>query len=153
MKPTGHEPAVDWRTGEVSSLDPRVFLRPLAAVIAGAYIVGLILGESARPLSAAPLSAAFYAGAALVLAPFLLPSAWFRRSPRVLAAWMLGAAIVVTIRAAFMAGWLFPRLEWTGWLTKLTMDLVLAAALWAAAIAQRRSGEAVRETKEVLGRS
>jgi hypothetical protein len=47
---------------------------------------------------------------------------------------MIGSAIVVTARTAFMAGWLFPRIATLGWLTKLTMDLVLTAALWVAAL-------------------
>jgi hypothetical protein len=112
-------------------------LRAPAAVMAGAYVVGLMLGESAKPLSAEPLSLAFYAATALVLAPFLLPSRWFRRWPRFLGAWMLAAAIIVTARAAFMAGWLFPRLPVTGWLTKLTLDLVVAGALWVATLSAR----------------
>jgi hypothetical protein len=131
--------------GDVDPIVPTL-LRAPAAVIAGAYVVGLIIGESAKPLSAAPLSLAFYAGMALVLAPFVLPVRWFRRSPRILGAWMLAAAIVVTARAAFMAGWLFPRLPLTSWLTKLSLDLVLAAAMWIAALAAR--GWFVREETE-----
>jgi hypothetical protein len=123
---------------EVEPIAP-VFFRAPAAVIAGAYVVGLIIGESAKPLSAEPLSLAFYAATALVLAPFMLPGRWFGRSPRLLGAWMLGSAIVVTARAAFMAGWLFPRLSMTAWLTKLTFDLVLAAAMWVATVAVRRT--------------
>jgi hypothetical protein len=115
-----------------------VFLRAPAAVMAGAYLVGLVIGESATPLSADPLSVSFYAATALVLAPFMVPVRWFRRSPRVLTAWMLAAAVIVTARAAFMAGWLFPRLPVTSWLTKLTLDLVLAAAFWVATLSARR---------------
>jgi hypothetical protein len=116
-----------------------VFFRAPAAVIAGAYVVGLILGESAKPLSAEPLSIAFWIATAIVLLPFTLPTRWFRRSPRILSAWMIASAVVVTARTAFMAGWLFPRIELSGWLTKLTLDLVLTAALWVAALNMRRS--------------
>ena len=108
-------------------------LRGLATVIAGAYIVGLVIGESARPLSAEPLSLAFYGATALVLAPFMLPRRLFAAAPSVLRAWMIAGAIVASVRAAFMAGWLFPRLPLASWLTKLLLDLVLLAALWAAA--------------------
>jgi hypothetical protein len=107
-------------------------LRGMATVIAGAYIVGLVIGESARPLSAEPLSLAFYAATALVLLPFMLPMGWFARYPAFLHAWMVAGAIVASVRAAFMAGWLFPRLPLASWLTKLLLDLVLVAALWAA---------------------
>jgi hypothetical protein len=114
-------------------------LRAVAAVIAGAYVVGLAVGETARPLSAEPLSLAFYAATALVLLPFVLPRRWFRAIPAVLNAWMIAGATVAGVRAAFMAGWLFPRLPLSSWLTKLLLDLVLVAALWAAAIANRQS--------------
>ena len=117
-------------------------LRAPAAIIAGAYVVGLVIGESARPLSADPLSIGFYACTALVLLPFVLPSRWFDRAPALLNAWLVAGAAIATARAAFMAGWLFPRLPLTSWLTKLLFDLVLVAALWIAAIATRRSGQA-----------
>jgi hypothetical protein len=110
-------------------------LRAGATVIAGAYVVGLVIGESARPLSAEPLSLAFYAATTLVLLPFMLPMGWFARCPALLRAWMIAGAIVASVRAAFMAGWLFPRLALASWLTKLLLDLVLVAALWAAALA------------------
>jgi len=112
-------------------------LRAVATVIAGAYIVGLVIGESARPLSAEPLSVAFYAATALVLLPFMLPMRWFARAPAVLHAWMIAGALVASVRAAFMAGWLFPRLPLASWLTKLLLDLVLVAALWAATMVTR----------------
>jgi len=120
--------------GEIAPL-----LRAPAAVIAGAYVVGLIVGESARPLSAEPLSIAFYAATALVLAPFVLPSRWFRRAPSVLHSWMIAGAVVASVRAAFMAGWLFPRLPLASWIVKLVLDLVLVAALWLAVISNRQS--------------
>lgn len=110
-------------------------LRAVAAVIAGAYVVGLVIGESARPLSAEPLSLAFYAATALVLLPFIVPMGWFSRYPAFLHAWMIAGAIVASVRAAFMAGWLFPRLPLASWLTKLLLDVVLVTALWAAALA------------------
>jgi hypothetical protein len=115
----------------IADLPPQLFRAP-AAVIAGAYVVGLVIGESARPLSAEPLSLAFYIATALVLLPFVLPTRWFAAIPAVLHAWMVAAAIVASVRAAFMAGWLFPRLPLTSWLTKLTLDVVLVAALWLA---------------------
>jgi hypothetical protein len=118
--------------------DQWTLLRAPAAVIAGAYVVGLIVGESARPLSAEPLPVAFYAATAIVLLPFVLPTRWFRAAPGILAAWMIASAIVATARAAFMAGWLFPRLPLASWVTKLTFDLVVVAALWIAAVATRR---------------
>jgi hypothetical protein len=113
-------------------------LRAPAAVIAGAYVVGLAIGESARPLSADPLSIGFYLCTALVLLPFMLPARWFERAPAVLNAWLVAGAIIATARAAFMAGWLFPRLPLTSWMTKLLLDLVLVAALWLAALGARR---------------
>jgi len=125
--------------GHDDRVDTARLLRAPAAVIAGAYVLGLILGESAKPLSADPLSFAFWTATALVLGPFVLPVHWFRRAPGVLSGWMLAAAIVVTARAAFMAGWLFPRLPVTSWLTKLTLDLVVAAALWAATLSARQA--------------
>ena len=121
---------------DVEPIAPAFFRAP-AAVIAGAYVVGLIIGESAKPLSAQPLSIAFWGATAIVLMPFLLPTRWFHRAPRVLSAWMMGSAIVVTVRTAFMAGWLFPRIGFSGWLTKLTLDLVLTAALWVATMSVR----------------
>lgn len=120
-------------------------VRAAAAVIAGAYVVGVVIGESARPLSAEPLSLAFYAAMALVLLPFVVPRRWFSGAPTVLNAWMIAGAVVASARAAFMAGWLFPRLPVTSWLTKLFLDLVLVAALWAAAMASRRPALATRE--------
>ena len=79
-------------------------LRAVATVIAGAYVVGLVIGESARPLSAEPLSVAFYTATALVLLPFMLPMGWFARYPAFLRSWMMAGAIVASVRAAFMAG-------------------------------------------------
>ena len=113
-------------------------LRAPAAVIAAAYAIGLMIGESARPLSADPLSIGFYACTALVLLPFVLPTRCFERAPAVLKAWLVAGAIIATARAAFMAGWLFPRLPLTSWATKLTFDLLLVAALWISAVAGRR---------------
>ena len=124
------------------AIGPTTLLRAPAAVIAGAYVVGLVIGESARPLSADPLSIGFYLCAGLVLLPFLLPGRWFERAPAVLNAWLMAGAIVATVRAAFMAGWLFPRLPLTSWLTKVLLDLVLVAVLWLAAIATRRAAQA-----------
>ena len=112
-------------------------LRAPAAAISGAYVLGLVVGESARPLSADPLSMAFYACVALVLLPFLLPSRWFDRAPALLNAWLIAGAVVATARAAFMAGWLFPRLPLSSWLTKMALDLALVGALWVAAMANR----------------
>jgi hypothetical protein len=117
-------------------------LRAPAAIIAGAYVLGLVVGESARPLSVDPLSIGFYACTALVLLPFVLPARWFDRAPALLNAWLVAGAAIATARAAFMAGWLFPRLPVTSWLTKLLFDLALVAALWVAAIATRRAGQA-----------
>jgi hypothetical protein len=132
---------------EVEPIAPAFFRAP-AAVIAGAYVVGLVVGESAKPLSADPLSFAFWVATALVLAPFALPLRWFGRSPRLLGAWMLAAAIVVTARAAFMAGWLFPRLPMANWLMKLTLDLVLVGALWVATVAVRRTPDLGRRSSD-----
>ena len=128
--------------GDSDAIATTTLLRAPAAVIAGAYVVGLVIGESARPLSVDPLSIGFYACAALVLLPFVLPSRWFDRAPALLNAWLVAGAAIATARAAFMAGWLFPRLPLTSWLTKLLFDLVLVAALWVAAIANRRSSQA-----------
>ena len=132
---------------EAEPIDPAFFRAP-AAVIAGAYVVGLVIGESAKPLSAEPLSVAFYGATALVLAPFVLPGRWFGRSKRLLGAWMLASAIVVTARAAFMAGWLYPRLPMTAWLTKLTFDLVLAGAMWVATVTVRRGSSVGPRTSD-----
>ena len=109
-------------------------LRAPAAAIAGAYVVGLVVGESARPLSADPLSMGFYVAAAIVLLPFMLPSRLFNRAPAVLRGWMTAAAIVATARAVFMAGWLFARLPAASWLPKFAFDFVIVAALWLAVL-------------------
>jgi hypothetical protein len=109
-------------------------LRAPAAAIAGAYVLGLVVGQSARPLSADPLSIGFYVATAIVLLPFVLPSRWFARAPAVLRGWMIGAAIVATARGVFMAGWLFARLPAAAWVPKVLFDLVILAALWLAVL-------------------
>jgi hypothetical protein len=109
-------------------------LRAPAAAIAGAYVVGLVVGQSARPLSADALSIGFYVATAIVLLPFVLPSRWFARAPAVLRGWMIGAAIVATARAVFVAGWLFARLPAAAWVPKVLFDVVILAALWLAAL-------------------
>lgn len=120
--------------GKPDDVSTTTLLRAPAAAIAGAYVVGLIVGQSARPLSADPLSIGFYVATAIVLLPFLLPTRWFNRAPSVLRGWMIGAAIVATARAVFMAGWLFARLPVAAWVPKVLFDLVILAALWLAAL-------------------
>jgi hypothetical protein len=117
---------------------PVSLLRAPAAVAAGAFVVGLTTGAIVPRLaatgSAAPVT---YLLAIAICAPFLLPTAWYRRH-RALWFWMAAAAALATLRAVFMAGFLLPHQPFGPWLLKAAMDLFAAAALWLAAAAVHR---------------
>lgn len=118
---------------------PVALLRAPAAIAAGAFVVGLatgaIVGPFVAPTTASP---ATYLLTMVVCAPFLIPTAWYRRHPA-LWFWMAAAAALATVRAVFMAGFLLPYQPVGAWLLKVSMDLLAAAVLWIAAMAVRRS--------------
>ena len=118
---------------------PTALLRAPAAVATGAFVVGLATGAIVGPFAtghtASPVT---YLLTMVVCAPFLLPTAWFRRHPA-LWFWMAAAATFATMRAVFMAGFLLPHQPIGAWLLKTAMDLLAASILWIAAIAIRRA--------------
>ena len=118
---------------------PTRLLRAPAAVVAAAYIAGLLTGAVARPALTAPSAGVVFLLTAFVCGPFLLPTRWFRRQPSLLWGWMFAAAVMATTRAVTMAAWLYPRLPLDAWFVKAVVDLVVCALLWTAAIAVWRS--------------
>jgi hypothetical protein len=116
---------------------PVALLRAPAAVGAGAFVAGVATGAIVGPFaSLPPASPLTYIVTAIVCAPFLFPTNWYRRH-RVLWYWIAAAAAVATIRAVFMAGFLLPYQPPGAWLLKTMMDLLAAAILWIAALALR----------------
>jgi drug/metabolite transporter (DMT)-like permease len=119
-------------------------LRAPAAVIAAAYVLGLTLGELSRPISASASPLAVFAATALICAPFLMPSRWFRAHPAALWIWMAGAAALATARAVAMALWLYSPQPDPAWFVKALGDLFVAGLLWMAAVAVWRKGSLPR---------
>ena len=118
---------------------PVALLRAPAAVAVGAFVVGLATGAILAPFAAAPSAAPItYLVTLAVGAPFLLPTAWYRRY-RLLWFWMAAAATLATLRAVFMAGFLLPHQPVVAWALKTSMDLLAAGILWIAALAVRRA--------------
>jgi hypothetical protein len=115
---------------------PVVLLRAPAAVAAGAFVLGVTTGAINTAAGAA--SPVTYLLTLAICAPFMLPTAWYRRH-RALWFWMAGAAVLATLRAVFMAGFLLAYQPIGSWLLKTAMDLSAAAVLWTAAVAVRRS--------------
>lgn len=116
---------------------PVALLRAPAAVASVAFVVGLAAGAFAAPFTASGTPALTYLLAALICAPFVLPTPWYQRY-RALWFWMAAAAAMVTVRAVFMAGFLLPHQPAGAWLLKTAMDLAAAGILWLAAFALRR---------------
>ena len=136
---------------DVSWLDEReplpvALLRAPAAVAAGAFVVGVAAGAITGPFvpgaSAHLPTELTWVAALAVCAPFIVPTAWYRRH-RILWAWMAAAAAFATLRAVFMAGFLLAYQPLPAWTLKVAMDFLAAAVLWTAALAVRRS---IRET-------
>jgi hypothetical protein len=144
---------------------PVALLRAPAAIAVGAFVVGVAAGAVVGPFVATnPAIGAFERSAAVtfeapalrggsisgagvtpltlvltvaICAPFLLPTAWYRRYPA-LWYWIAAAATLATVRAVFMAGFLLPHQAAGSWLLKISMDLLAVAILWIAAFAVRR---------------
>lgn len=118
---------------------PVSLLRAPAAVAAGAFVLGITTGAIVGPFTATgSTSPITYFLTLTICAPFMLPTAWYRRH-RTLWFWMAGAAAIATLRAVFMAGFLLPYQPLGSWLLKTVMDLLAAAALWLATVAVNRS--------------
>ena len=113
-------------------------LRTPAAIASGAFIVGLITGVVARPLSALPGSAVTLLLTLIVCLPFLLPTEWYRRY-RFLWIWMAAAAAFASVRAVVLAGWFLPHQTMGVWIVKTTVDVFVAGILGLAVSALRRS--------------
>ena len=118
---------------------PVALLRAPAAVAAGAFVLGVTTGAVVGPFTpAGATSPVTYLLTVAICAPFVLPTAWYRRH-RVLWFWMAAAAALATVRAVFMAGFLLPYQPLGSWLLKTAMDLLAAAVLWLATIAVHRA--------------
>lgn len=117
---------------------PIALLRAPAAVAAGAFVIGVAAGGIAGPFASMPPSPVTYVVTLLVCLPFMLPTAWYSRH-RLLWIWMAAAAAFATLRAVFMAGFLWPYQPAGAWLLKAGMDLLAAGALWLAVAALKRS--------------
>lgn len=126
-----------WELHESEPL-PVALLRAPAAVGVIAFAVGLGAGAFAAPFTASAAPALTYVLATLICAPFVFPTPWYHRY-RLLWVWMAAAAAVVTVRAVFMAGFLLPHQPAGAWALKTAMDLGVAAILWLAAFAVRRT--------------
>jgi hypothetical protein len=127
-----------WSGLDESEPLPVSLLRAPAAVVAGAFIVGVAAGAVAAPFTSAPPSALTYLLTIAVCVPFLLPTAWYRGYRR-LWLWMAAAAAFATMRAVFMAGFLLPHQPLGAWLLKTSMDLLAVTVLWVAAFATKRA--------------
>ena len=118
---------------------PVALLRAPAAVAAGAFVLGVTTGAIVGPATAGgPAPRITYLLTLAICAPFMFPTAWYRRH-RALWYWMAAAAALATLRAVFMAGFLLPYQPLGSWLLKTGMDLLGAAVLWLAAIAIHRA--------------
>jgi len=113
-------------------------MRAPAGVAAGAFILGLVTGAFARPLSAPPRSLGTFLVTLVVCVPFLLPTPWYRRF-RALWVWMAAAAAFATLRAAVLAGWRLPHQTMDAWLFKTVFDVLVAGVLWLAVSALHRT--------------
>lgn len=112
-------------------------LRAPAAIASGAFIVGLVTGVFARPLSTLPGSAVTLLLTLIVCLPFLLPTEWYRRY-RVLWMWMAAAAAFASVRAVVLAGWFLPYQTMDVWILKTAIDVFVAGMLWLSVSALRR---------------
>lgn len=114
-------------------------LRTPAAVIAAAYLVGLLFGELSRPASMFASPPVVYLATVFVCGAFLAPARWFRAQPALHWIWMFAAAGIATARAVAMALWLYSQQPDGAWFIKALGDLFVAGLLWVAAIAVWRS--------------
>jgi lysylphosphatidylglycerol synthetase-like protein (DUF2156 family) len=116
-------------------------LRAPAAVVAAAFLAGLVAAEAAvrgRGLQSRGWDALGYAGVVLVMIPFLLPSRWYRRGAMMMRLWIAGAAAAASCRAVYMSAALYSHRPAPEWLMVTGLYLVEAATLWLAVFAVHR---------------
>ena len=126
-----------WSTLDDSEPLPVSLLRAPAAVVAGAFVVGVAVGAMTAPFTSSRTPVLTYLLTLAICLPFILPTTWYRRQ-RALWLWMAAAAATATMRAVFMAGFLLPYQSPGAWLLKTSMDLLAVAVLWLAIFAIRR---------------
>ena len=109
-------------------------LRMPAAIAAGGFVIGLTVGELAKAMNGRSFLAVDYWTALAVCVPFLLASRRFdlRVVGPLLRAWLMGAAVVCTMRLAYFCAWSYARRPLSTWLVMVLLDVAVGAALWLA---------------------
>ena len=116
-------------------------LRAPAAVVAAAFLAGLVAAEAAvrgRGLYSRGWDALGYVSVVLVMIPFLLPSRWYRRGATMMRLWITGAAATASCRAVYMSAALYSHRTAPEWLMLTGLYLVEAGTLWLAVFAVYR---------------
>ena len=119
-------------------------LRAPAAIMAIGATLLLILGDLWLPDRGPFFSFSAYAVPVAVALPFVLPSACFRRgrARHFLSAWLVIAASVVTLRAAWLFFWVYERRTSNVWWPIAAISISAVAASWATMFAVFRSRSA-----------
>ncbi|HEX9368353.1 MAG TPA: hypothetical protein VF921_17110 [Vicinamibacterales bacterium] len=117
-------------------------LRAPAAVVAAAFLVGVIAGaavSSYRAGGPAIADALPCLAAGFVCVPFLVPSECYRPARTGMRAWLPAAAFIASIRTAWLCVSLYPARPSLGnWLMAAGLQVALAGTLWLAVFAVLR---------------
>jgi hypothetical protein len=117
-------------------------LRAPAAIVAAAFLVGLMAGEAAvwDPTFRAAVPTVLQGLAiGLVCLPFLLPSRWYRSGRSGMRAWMWAAVLAASIRTVYVCGSLYPLQPVQTWLSVTSLHAAQLGTLWLAVLAVRWS--------------
>jgi hypothetical protein len=112
-------------------------LRAPAAIVASFFLVGAVAAQAVW--SNGTLAAAFWSvvrclAVAFVCVPFLLSSRRYRSGQTVMRAWMVAAALAVTLRSIYLCVSLFP-LPAGEWLIAIGVQIALVGVFWVAVYA------------------
>ena len=114
-------------------------LRAPAAVAAACFLGGAIIGQavwSNGTLEGVGAAVLRCLAVGLVCAPFLLSSRRYRPGQTAMRVWMVGAALVASVRSIYLCVSLFP-LSWGDWFIAAGLQIALLGALWLAVFAVR----------------
>jgi hypothetical protein len=115
-------------------------LRAPAAIVAAAFLGGVVAGEAAwsnGTLESAGAAALRCLAVSLVCVPFLLSSKRYRAGRTAMRAWIVVAALVASIRTIYLCVSLYP-LPLGTWLMAAGLQIALVGTLWLAVVALRR---------------
>ena len=115
-------------------------LRAPAAIVAAAFLGGVVAGEAAwsnGTLEAAGAAALRCLAVSLVCVPFLLSSKRYRAGRTAMRAWIVAAALVASIRTIYLCVSLYP-LPFGTWVMAAGLQVALVGTLWLAVVALRR---------------